>query len=235
MKPRALLAALLLTAGLTPLVAPGPATAAPITKAQLLTLDEVESVFPQLLERRDDANQDRFRFGMDAPAYWTSPLRCDHTRLYKGTSRATANTYTLLGPSFNFLESIVQFRTTHQARSVLQHYRDYARVCRGRHATDDGDGGAATLEVRAWRPGRGRRRASRPARRLHRSTATPSGAAAWSREWAGRSSSPWSSPTEGPERGAVRRRCAARRREAGLRWPLSSSPCSPGCWPPRPG
>jgi hypothetical protein len=152
MKPRALLAALLLTAGLTPLVAPGPATAAPITKAQLLTLDEVESVFPQLLERRDDANQDRFRFGMDAPAYWTSPLRCDHTRLYKGTSRATANTYTLLGPSFNFLESIVQFRTTHQARSVLQHYRDYARVCRGRHATDDGEGGAATLEVHAWRP-----------------------------------------------------------------------------------
>lgn len=152
MKPRALLAALLLTAGLTPLVAPGPATAAPVTKGQLLTLDELESVFPQLLERRDNANQDRFRFGMDAPAYWTSPLRCDHTRLYKGTSRATANTYTLLGPSFNFLESIVQFRTTHEARSVLQHYRDYARVCRGRHATDDGEGGAATLEVRAWRP-----------------------------------------------------------------------------------
>jgi hypothetical protein len=154
MKPRALLAALLLTAGLTPLVAPGPATAAPITKAQLLTLDEVESVFPQLLERRDAANQDRFRFGMDAPAYWTSPLRCDHTRVYRGTSRATANTYTLVGPSFNFLESIVQFRTTHEARSVLQHYRDYARVCKGRHATDDGEGNAATLQVRGWRPGR---------------------------------------------------------------------------------
>ncbi len=154
MKPRALLAALLLTAGLTPLVAPGPATAAPVTKGQLLTLDELESVFPQLLERRDNANQDRFRFGMDAPAYWTSPLRCDHTRLYKGTSRATANTYTLLGPSFNFLESIVQFRTTHEARSVLQHYRDYARVCRGSHATDDGEGNAATLLVRGWRPGR---------------------------------------------------------------------------------
>ena len=152
MKPRALLAALLLTAGLTPLVAPGPATAAPVTKDQLLTLDELESVFPQLLERRDDANQDRFRFGFDAPAYWTSPLRCDHTRLYKGTSRATANTYTLLGPSFNFLESIVQFRTKHEARSVLQHYRDYAKVCEGRHATDDGEGGAATLTVRAWRP-----------------------------------------------------------------------------------
>ena len=153
MKPRALLAAVLLTAGLTPLVAPAPATAAPVTKAQLLTLDELEAVFPQLLERPDSANQNRFRFGMDAPAYWTSPLRCDHTRLYKGTSRATANTYTLFGPSFDFLESIVQFRTTHEARSVLEHYRDYAKVCRGSHATDDGDGNAATLLVRGWRPG----------------------------------------------------------------------------------
>jgi hypothetical protein len=152
MKPHALFAALLLMVGLTPLVAPAPATAAPIAKSQLLTLDEVASVFPQLLKRRDDANQDRFRFGFDAPAYWTSPLRCDHTRAYKGTSRATANTYTLLGPSFNVLESIVQFRTKHEARSVLEHYRDYAKVCRGRHATDDGEGAAATLEVRAWRP-----------------------------------------------------------------------------------
>src|SRR6478735_9375448 len=110
MKLRALpagsaLAALLLTVGLSPLVHPGTATAAPVTKDQLLTLDEVASVFPQLLERRDDANQDRFHFGFDAPAYWTSPLRCDHTRAYKGTSRASADTYTLLGPSFDFIES----------------------------------------------------------------------------------------------------------------------------------
>ena len=154
MKPRALLAALLLAAGLTPLVAPAPATATPVTKAQLLTLDELATVFPVLLERPDAANQSRFRFGMDAPAYWTSPLRCDHTRLYKGTSRATANTYTLLGPSFSFLESIVEFHTLHEARSVLEHYRDYAKVCRGSHATDDGDGNAATLLVRSWRPGR---------------------------------------------------------------------------------
>ena len=48
----------------------------------------------------------------------------------------------------------MQFRTTHEARSVLEHYRDYARVCGGRHATDDGDGNAATLQVRGWRPGR---------------------------------------------------------------------------------
>jgi hypothetical protein len=154
MKLRALLAALLLTAGLSPLVAPGPATAAPVTKDQLLTLDEVASVFPLLAKHRDDANQDRFRFGFDAPDYWTSPLRCDHTRAYQGTSRATASTYILLGPDFTFGESIVQFRTTHEARSVLAHYRDYARVCHGRHATDDGEGAAATLEVRSWRPAR---------------------------------------------------------------------------------
>src|SRR3954465_8071253 len=100
MKPRALLAALLLTAGLTPLVEAGPATAAPVTKDQLLTLDEVASVFPQLLERRDDANQDRFRFGFDAPAYWTSPLRCDHPPASKGTTPAPARTHPLLRPPF---------------------------------------------------------------------------------------------------------------------------------------
>src|SRR3954471_2151048 len=104
MKPPALLVALLLTTGLTPLVAPGPAAAAPVTKVQLLTLTELESVFPQLLERPDSAYQNRFRFGMDAPAYWTSPLRCDHTRIYKGTSRVSANTYTLVGPSFDLNE-----------------------------------------------------------------------------------------------------------------------------------
>jgi hypothetical protein len=131
-----------------------PAHAGPVSKQDLLTLAEAETVFPQLAGRHDDGNQDRFGFGMDVPAYWTSPLRCDHHRSYNGTSRATASSYSLSGPDFSFLESIVQFRTTHEARSVLQHYRDYARVCHGRHATDDGEGGRATLEVRGWRPDR---------------------------------------------------------------------------------
>ncbi|WP_028653654.1 sensor domain-containing protein [Nocardioides halotolerans] len=137
-----------------PLALPAPAHADPVTKQDLLTLAEAETVFPELAGRHDDGNQDRFNFGMDVPAYWTSPLRCDHQRSYGGTSHATASSYSLSGPDFGFLESIVQFRTKHEARSVLQHYRDYARVCRGRHATDDGDGNAATLQVRAWRPGR---------------------------------------------------------------------------------
>ena len=137
-----------------PAVAAGPAHTDPVTMQDLLTLAEAETVFPELRGRHDDGNQDRFHYGMDAPAYWTSPLRCDHTRPYRGTSRATASSYSLSGPDFTFGESIVQFRTVHEARSVLEHYRDYARVCRGKHATDDGDGGAATLLVRGWRPAR---------------------------------------------------------------------------------
>lgn len=133
-----------------PLLATGPAHADPVAKQDLLTLEEAATVFPLL--RGDDANQDTFRFGMDVPAYWTKPLRCDHHRSYEGTSRATASSYTLLGKDFTFGESIVQFRTKNQARSVLRHLRDYVEVCGGRHATDDGEGSSATLTVRAWQP-----------------------------------------------------------------------------------
>ncbi len=143
-----------IVSAVSPLAMPVAAHADPVSKQDLLTLAEAETVFPELAGRHDDGNQDRFRFGMDVPAYWTSPLRCDHHRSYRGTSRASANSYSLSGPDFTFGESIVQFRTTHEARSVLQHYRDYARVCRGPHATDDGEGSAATLLVRGWRPGR---------------------------------------------------------------------------------
>jgi hypothetical protein len=154
MKLRWAATCVVLVSVVVPAAAAGPAHADSVTKHDLLTLAEAETVFPELRGRHDDGNQDRFSFGMDAPAYWTSPLRCDHTRSYRGTSRATASSYSLSGPDFTFLESIVQFRTTHEARSVLQHYRDYARVCRGEHATDDGEGGAATLKVRGWRPAR---------------------------------------------------------------------------------
>jgi PknH-like protein len=142
-----------IVSAVSPLALAVPAHADPVSKQDLLTLAEVQTVFPELSDQHA-GNQDRFHFGMDVPAYWTSPLRCDHHRSYRGTSRAAASSYSLSGPDFTFGESIVQFRTTHEARSVLQHYRDYARVCGGRHATDDGDGNAATLEVRSWRPGR---------------------------------------------------------------------------------
>ena len=45
-------------------------------------------------------------------------------------------------------------RTTAEARAVLAHYRAYVEACTGTHATDDGDGGKATMKVRGWQPRR---------------------------------------------------------------------------------
>jgi hypothetical protein len=139
---------------LVPLVVTSPAAAAPISKANLLTLDEAETVYPQLRGRHDDGARNVYAFGIDAPDFSTSPLRCDRYRNYRGTSRVEGSYYSLSGPSFAFDENIVQMRTTAEARAVLAHYRAFVEACTGTHATTDGDGGKATMKVRGWHPRR---------------------------------------------------------------------------------
>jgi hypothetical protein len=143
-----------LLAALAPLVVPGPAAAAPLGKANLLTLDEAETVYPQLRGRHDDGARNVYAFGIDAPDFTTSPLHCDRYRNYRGTSRVEGSYYSLSGPSFAFDENIVRMRTTADARAVLAHYRAFVEACTGTHATTDGEGGKATMKVRGWHPRR---------------------------------------------------------------------------------
>ena len=166
-KALAVLATALLAA-LAPLVVPGPAAAAPLDKKDLLTLDEAETVYPQLRGRHDDGHRGLYAFGIDAPDFTTSPLHCDRYRHFRGVSRVEGYFYTVSGPSFALDENIVRMRTTAEARGVLAHYRAFVDACTGTHATTDGEGGKATMKVRGLAAPAGRRRAGRPARRLHR-------------------------------------------------------------------
>jgi len=143
-----------LIAALAPLSVPGPSLAAPLGKAQLLTLAEAETVYPQLRGRHDDGHRDEYAFGIDAPDFTTSPLHCDRYRSYRGTSRVQGYFYSVSGPSFAPSETFVRMRTTAEAHAVLQHYRAYVRACTGTHPTTDGEGGKATMKVRGWKPRR---------------------------------------------------------------------------------
>ncbi len=160
-----------LLAALAPLVVPGPAAAAPLDKKDLLTLDEAESVYPQLRGRHDDGHRGLYAFGIDAPDFTTSPLHCDRYRLFRGVSRVEGYFYTVSGPSFALDENIVRMRTTAEARGVLAHYRAFIDACTGTHATDRRRWRQGDDEGPRLAPPAGRRRAGRPARRLHRVTA----------------------------------------------------------------
>jgi hypothetical protein len=149
----AVLATALLSA-LAPLAVPAPAAAAPLTKANLLKLREAETVYPQLRGRHDDGARNVYAFGLDAPAFTTSPLHCDRFKNYRGTSRTEGAYYSLSGPSFDLTEDLVKMRTPAEAHGVLEHYRSYIRACTGSHVTSDGEGGTATMKVRGWHPQR---------------------------------------------------------------------------------
>ena len=124
------------------------------TRPSLLTLDEAETVFPQLRGRHDDGHRGVYAFGIDAPDFTTSPLRCDRYRNYRGTSRVQGYFYSLERPVVRLRRNIVRMRTTAEARAVLAHYRAYIEACTGTHATTDGDGGKATMKVPGWQPRR---------------------------------------------------------------------------------
>jgi hypothetical protein len=153
MRPRLVVLATALLAALA-LAVPSPALAAPLDKSSLLTLDEAETVYPELRGKHDDGHRGIYAFGIDAPDFTTSPLRCDRYRSYRGVSRIEGYYYSLSGPSFALDENIVRMRTKAEARAVLAHYRAFTRACHGTHATTDGEGGKATMKVRGWKPRR---------------------------------------------------------------------------------
>jgi hypothetical protein len=136
------------------LAVPSPALAAPLDKTKLLTLDEAETVFPQLRGRHDDGHRGVYATGIDAPDFTTSPLHCDRYTNYRGTSRIEGYFYSLSGPSFGLDENVVRMPSVAAARGVLAHYRSFIRTCAGTHPTTDGDGGKATMTVRGWDPRR---------------------------------------------------------------------------------
>ena len=122
---------------------------AKVGKGDLLTLDEAATVYDGLLKK---SFRDTYRFGLGVPEFSASPLVCDETRYEKGVSNVVGSYYPVQGPYFSLDETIVELRSGAAARALVQHYRDYARVCRGTHPTTDGEGGAAQQRVRAWQP-----------------------------------------------------------------------------------
>ena len=113
------------------------------------TLDEAATVFDGLLKK---SFRHTYRFGLGVPAFTASPLVCDETRWEKGESNVVGSYFPVQGPYFALTETVVDLPTGTAAKALVQRYRDYARVCRGTHPTDDGEGGAAQQRIRGWEP-----------------------------------------------------------------------------------
>ena len=114
------------------LAVPSPALAAPLDKTSLLTLDEAETVYPQLRGRHDDGQARRLcASGSTHPT--SRPRRCTATATATSAAPAACEGYyySLSGPSFALDENIIQLRTTAEARAVLAHYRAFIEACHG--------------------------------------------------------------------------------------------------------
>jgi hypothetical protein len=127
--------------------APGVAAPAPVTRADLLTLADYETVHPDM--------RDPLRIVLRSPVF--APRGCeDQGQVVRGTSRIQGS----VSPSVRrrsvslIDQNVVRFRSRAEARALVQRYRHFSRHCVGNVATDDGEGGDVTLKNRAWLPPR---------------------------------------------------------------------------------
>ena len=146
-----LLAAVITTGALVAgvLTAAVPASAAPLTRDDMLTRQDVVSVYPGLA----DADRRRLDHGLTAPHAVTRDgrLHCDRYRLFRGSSNRHGWFFsTTSQDSVALDQGVIRMTGTTRAEAVLSHYRSYARTCEGSHATTDGEGGRARMVVRSW-------------------------------------------------------------------------------------
>jgi hypothetical protein len=127
--------------------APSVAAPAPVTRTDLLTLADYETVHPDM--------RDPLRIVLRSPVF--APRGCeDQGQVVRGTSRIQGS----VSPSVRrrsvslIDQNLVRFGTLAEARSLVQRYRHFSRHCVGNVATDDGEGGDVTLKNRAWLPPR---------------------------------------------------------------------------------
>lgn len=131
------------------LLAPSPVAAAPapVTRAHLLTVDDLLTVYPEM--------DDPLRVVLRSPVF--APRGCDDQReVVRGASRIGSSVSpTSHRRSVSLVDhNVVRFRSVKAAKALLQRYRHFSKQCVGNVDTDDGEGGDVLLKNRAWFPPR---------------------------------------------------------------------------------
>jgi hypothetical protein len=141
-----------LTTALTGLLAASSLAAAatdpaPVSRSQLLTLDDYETVHPDM--------RDPLRFVLRSPVF--APRGCeDQGQVVRGTSRIEGSVSPASPRRSVALidQNVVRFASKAEARALVQRYRGFSKHCVGNVRTDDGEGGDVLLKNRAWFPPR---------------------------------------------------------------------------------
>jgi hypothetical protein len=141
---------LIVLAVLAALLAPSPVVAAPappepLTRQQLLTLEDYVVVYP------DVRNPSRSVYR--SPVF--APRGCDDQGVaVRGSSWIQGGlSVTSRRRSVSLIDqNLVRFDSVRQARDLVKRYRDFSKRCVGDVDTDDGEGGDVLLKNRAWFP-----------------------------------------------------------------------------------
>ncbi len=129
------------------LLAPATAARAPVGRADLLTLADYATVYPDM--------DDPIRIVMRSPLF--APRGCDdQEQVVRGTSRILGSVSPASRRRSVALvdQNVVRFASRRAARELVQRYRFFSRRCVGDVRTDDGEGGRVVLKNRAWFPPR---------------------------------------------------------------------------------
>lgn len=130
-----------------PGASPAGAAPAPLTKADLLSLADYATVYPDL--------RDPFRIESRSPLF--APRGCDdQSAVVRGAGRISGSVSPeLRRRSASLIDQVViRFRTEREARALVQRYRHFSKRCVGDVDTDDGEGGDVRLKNRGWFPPR---------------------------------------------------------------------------------
>lgn len=123
------------------------AASEPVTRQQLLTLVDYESVHADL--------RDPSRVVLRSPVF--APRGCEDRGLaVRGSSRiaASLSTTSRRRSVSSIDQGLVGFDSVGTARDLVRRYRLFSKRCVGDVRTDDGEGGAVLLRNRAWFPPR---------------------------------------------------------------------------------
>ena len=150
---RTLVALMALGALLAPSTSPvhavtAEAAAGPVTRQQLLTVADLESVHP-------DLGDDPFRSVQRSPVF--APRGCDDRGLVvRGTGGLSASvSASNRRRAVSLIDQyVVRLGSVAGARDLVRRYRLFSKRCVGDVRTDDGEGAKVLLKNRAWFPPR---------------------------------------------------------------------------------
>lgn len=141
---------LVVLAVLAALLAPSPVAGAqappdPLTRHDLLTLEDHVAVYPDM--------RDPLRTVMRSPVF--APRGCkDQGLLVRGSSAIQGSVSPDVRRRSVALvdHNLVRFGSARQARGLVERYHSFSKRCVGDVETDDGEGGDVRLKNRAWFP-----------------------------------------------------------------------------------